>query len=82
MPNGPRPLQPMRCHPEVDRLKRLCGLPLPLMVRWMPSATSPMVGEVKGDRILIYTIGAAETRTVLRHEVIDYCVSQAISSPD
>jgi hypothetical protein len=34
---------------------------------------------VKGDRILIYAVDEAEALTVLRHEVIDYCVSRAIT---
>jgi hypothetical protein len=62
---------------EVDRLARLLGLPL--TVRWVPSEASTLDGEVKGDCILIYVVDAAEVLTVLRHEVIDYCVSRAIT---
>jgi hypothetical protein len=63
----------------MDRLARRLGLPLPLTVHWIPSETSLLEGEVKDDRILIYVVDAAEALAVLRHEVIDYCVSRAIT---
>ena len=34
---------------------------------------------MKGDRILIYTVDEMDALDVLRHEVIDYCVSRAIT---
>jgi hypothetical protein len=45
----------------------------------VPSEASPLDGEVKGDFIFIYVVDAAEALAVLRHEVIDYCVSRAIT---
>jgi hypothetical protein len=63
---------------ELKRLGRMLGLPHHLTVRWVPSETSSLAGEVKGDCILIYTVDDTEALTVLRHEVIDYCISQAI----
>jgi hypothetical protein len=64
---------------EVDRLAQLLGLPLPVTVHWVPSETSLLEGEVKDDRFLVYVEDAAEALTVLRHEVIDYCVCRAIT---
>jgi len=63
---------------ELERLKKTFGLDPRFGVKWIPSADSPLSGEVKGLRILIYDIDEVEALETLRHEVIDFLVSGAI----
>jgi len=49
-----------------------------LQVLWSPDESSKLSGEVKGQVIYIYEPGLEKAIEVLRHEVLDYMVSQAI----
>lgn len=49
-----------------------------LRVLWSPDESSKLSGEVKGQAIYIYESGVEKAIEVLRHEVLDYMVSQAI----
>jgi len=63
---------------ELERLKRIMGLNQGLTVIWRPGASEVLSGEVKGQRVFIYEPDESEALSALRHELIDYLVSQAI----
>lgn len=63
---------------ELESLKRLSGLGLDLTVVWEPSSDKAFSGEVKGNTIYIYEMREGKAADVLRHEFLDYCISQAI----
>jgi hypothetical protein len=49
-----------------------------LQVLWTPDESSKLSGEVKGQVIQIYEPSFEKARKTLKHEVIDYFVSQPI----
>jgi hypothetical protein len=63
---------------ELERIQEKLGLGLDLRVIWTPNDHSRLSGEVKGNVILIYEDDADKAFETLRHEVLDYCISQAI----
>ena len=63
---------------ELERMKRLTGLGLELDVVWKPSDEKAVLGEVKEKIIYIYEVKKEKVIGVLRHEFIDYCISEAI----
>jgi len=63
---------------ELDRLKGVMGLDQGLAVVWRPNANEGLSGEVKGNKIFIYEPSENEALNALRHELVDYLVSQAI----
>lgn len=62
---------------ELSRLVKLTGLGHELEVKWVPSPSSKLEGEVKGNVILIYA-ERERALEVLYHEFFDYIVSKAI----
>lgn len=67
-----------RLHKELERLKGRSGVGHDLRVVWSPNSGSKLSGEVKGDLVYIYEGDVDRAVKVLRHEFIDYLVSQAI----
>lgn len=63
---------------ELERLKELLGLDLGLRVLWKPDDNKQMLGEVKNGLVYIYVDRETEAKEILRHEVIDFLVSQAV----
>ena len=63
---------------ELDRLKRLSGLGSDLDLVWAPNPSIVLSGEVKDGTIYVYEKNAENAKAVLRHEFLDFCVSQAI----
>lgn len=63
---------------ELERLKRLSGLGTELSVKWHPDGGNPLAGEVIGKTIQVYEADEAKAMENLRHEFLDYNVSQAI----
>jgi hypothetical protein len=63
---------------ELERLKRLLGIGYELKVVWLPENNSKLSGEVKGETIYIYEEDYDKAIETLRHEFIDYAVSQII----
>jgi len=49
-----------------------------LRVLWSPDETSRVSGDVRGKVIFIFEPSPEKAREVLRHETLDYMVSQAI----
>ena len=49
-----------------------------LCVVWIPDPPKSLSGEVKNKTIYIYELDEKDAVKVLRHEFLDYCVSQAI----
>ena len=72
-----------RLHNELSRLKRVLGMDEDLRLEWTPrrelsKSGKELSGEVKGNVVFIYDEDYCEALKTLRHELIDYCVSQAI----
>jgi hypothetical protein len=44
----------------------------------MPDQTNKLSGEIKGITIFIYEPNRSQASATLVHELVDYCVSQAI----
>lgn len=63
---------------ELERLKQVTGMAQGLRVVWLPSADKPLSGEVKGEEVFIYELDEGKALQVLRHEVLDFIISQAI----
>ena len=63
---------------ELARLKVRVALVGHLRVVWMPNANNALSGEVKGNAIFIYERDEEKALETLRHEIVDYCVSQAV----
>jgi hypothetical protein len=63
---------------ELERLKRFLGLGHHLRVKWTPDNNERLSGEVKGDCIYIYEEQEEPALEALRHEFLDYSVSQVI----
>ena len=68
----------VRLKRELERLKRLSGLGLELSLEWVPDSRGALSGEIKGDKIYVYEDCEEKALSVLRHEFLDYSVSQAI----
>jgi hypothetical protein len=63
---------------ELERLKRKMKYGYELKVIWLPNHNSKLSGEVKNDIVYIYELKEDEAIKTLRHEFIDYMISQAI----
>ena len=67
-----------RLEEELERLKQSLQVGCNLQVRWSPNDGSKLSGEVRGKVIYIYENNCEEAVKTLRHEVVDYLVSQPI----
>lgn len=67
-----------RLEDELERLKRILKQCYELRVRWVPSDTARISGEVKGVWILIYDEDVEVALETLRHEFIDYAISKVV----
>jgi hypothetical protein len=63
---------------ELERLKLLTDSAYPLTVVWLPCKNPALSGKVENFTILIFEETPEEALNVLRHEFIDFVVSQAI----
>ena len=63
---------------ELRRIQRTTGLAADLEVLWRPNAKRDLSGEVVGNCIFIYDEGLESAKATLKHEVIDFCISQTI----
>jgi hypothetical protein len=62
---------------ELERLKRFLRLGHHLRVKWIPN-DGKLSGEVNGDCIYVYEEEEKLALETLRHEFLDYAISQAI----
>ena len=67
-----------RLEAELERLRMVSGLGLELKVVWKPNPEGPLAGEVKDNLMYLYVEDEEKAVQTLRHEFLDYCVSQAI----
>ena len=67
-----------RLEAELEQLKRLSGIGFELKVVWEPSPDRALSGEVKNNLIYVYEVDEQKAINTLRHEFLDYCISQAI----
>ena len=63
---------------QLDRIQKKLGLGLALKVVWKPSPDGTLSGEVKNNLIYVYEADEEKAVDTLRHEFLDYCISQAI----
>lgn len=63
---------------ELEWLKRFFWLGLELNVVWKPNPDGKLSGEVKNNLIYVYEVDEEKAVDTLRHEFLDYCLSQAI----
>ena len=63
---------------ELEKLKKKSNFGHELKVVWLPSYDSKLLGEVKNGTIYIYERNEDEAIETLRHEFVDYMISQAI----
>ena len=62
----------------LEGLKQTLNLGYELRVKWVPNGDSKLSGEVKGDCIYIYEETAKEALSTLRHEFLDYAISNVV----
>jgi len=63
---------------ELEKLKKKLNAGHELRVVWLPTPSSKLSGEVKDHVIYIYEPDENKAIETLRHEYIDYLISQAI----
>lgn len=63
---------------ELERLKRLLKMGYELKVVWLPNGNPNLSGEVKGETIYVYEEELEKALETLRHEFLDYEISQII----
>ena len=63
---------------ELEVLKRKLSLNDKLRVVWVPDQSNNLSGEIKGLTVFIYEPTTDQASFSLVHELVDYCVSQAI----
>jgi phytoene/squalene synthetase len=66
---------------ELSRLKALFGQGNALKVLWMPHAKMHLSGELVEDQIYIYDEMLQEALRTLRHEYVDYLLTNEIVNP-
>lgn len=67
-----------RLENELERLKRLFKMCYDLKVVWLPNSNSDLSGEVKDETIFIYEGDFDIALKTLKHEFLDYAISQVI----
>jgi hypothetical protein len=63
---------------ELERLKRLLKVGYELNVVSIPNSNSNLSGEVKEETIYVYEEDYDKALETLRHEFLDYAISQVI----
>jgi hypothetical protein len=63
---------------ELGRLKRIMEMSYELKVKWLPGSSEKLSGEVKGGIIYIYETDEEEAIKTLKHEFLDYAISQIL----
>jgi hypothetical protein len=63
---------------ELEKLQEALNVGYNLKVRWIPKDESKLSGEVRGEIIYVYDPDEGKALETLKHELVDYCVSQAI----
>jgi hypothetical protein len=76
--NASRGSQCSRLEAELEHLKKLSRLGSELRVVWEPGSHETFAGQVKNSLIHVYEVDEKKAVETLRHEFLDYCVSQAI----
>ena len=63
---------------ELEKLKHKLQIGYELKVIWIPDDNSNLSGEVRGNKIFIYERDEEKALETLRHEFLDYAISQII----
>ncbi|MGB9760492.1 MAG: hypothetical protein ACP5IT_11285 [Thermoproteota archaeon] len=75
--NGVNNLQ-AKLEKELERLKSKTNFGFELHVVWLPNYDANLSGEVKGNTIYIYDDIEDNAIETLKHEFVDYLISEAI----
>jgi len=67
-----------KLHLELAKLHQISKIKKHFKVKWIPQEQSSIEGKVDGDTITIYSENMEDALDTLRHEFIDYLISQAI----
>ncbi len=67
-----------RLEEELKRIKQSLGMNEDLRVQWKPDPSRKEEGEVKGRTIYVYSDNEQTALQTLKHEVLDFLVSQTI----
>lgn len=65
-----------KLHLELVKLQQISKTKKYFKVKWIPQEQSSIEGKVDGDTITIYSENIEDALDTLRHEFIDYLVSQ------
>jgi hypothetical protein len=63
---------------KLQELENTTRLGLGLNVLWCPDGSGALSGEVKGDIIYVYEQDEEAALKTLKHEILDYAISQVI----
>ncbi len=63
---------------ELEKLKHKFNMGYELKVVWIPDGDRRLWGEVKGETIFVFDKDLNKALKTLRHEFLDYAVSQII----
>jgi len=63
---------------ELEQLKRRFCMSYELKVVWIPDGNEKLSGEVRGDTVYIYEDNEKKALETLRHEFLDYAISEVI----
>ena len=63
---------------ELEKLKHKLQIGYELKVIWIPDDNSNLSGEVRGNKIFIYERDEEKALETLKHEFLDYAISQII----
>jgi hypothetical protein len=72
------PVMQQALEAELERLKRTLKLGYELQMHWIPNEQAKLAGKVLGTCIYIYDQDDEAALDTLRHEFLDYAISQVI----
>ena len=62
----------------LEGLKQTLNMGYELTLKWVPNGDDKLSGEVKGDCIFVYGDTEKEALSTLRHEFLDYAISNVV----
>ena len=66
---------------ELDRTLCRLGISEPLTLEWQPQARSRLAGKVRDQTVYIYVQDLPSALATVRHEVVDYWLTQLLQAP-
>lgn len=66
---------------ELERTLSRFGISEPFNLEWQPQARSRLAGEVRNQTVYIYVKDLPTALATVRHEVVDYWLTQLLQAP-